>query len=194
MKYSEKVTAEKAFFARLDNETMKRSTGSIGKMLDYLCRDYIMAHGVEKADDVRCRHQDKADAVVYVNGKRKAIEVKSACGAVMYGKGLSKADILPDNIYPRTSYIVYTAEVAFINRSNFAELMLVFTRDEFVQMLEDTGKHGLLSSLKVGKQGGQIEIQPWATKACSARLNKFYDWVDEHGIPTLEEFKQGLRG
>ena len=148
MKYSEKVTAEKAFFERLDNETMKRSTGSIGKMLDYLCRDYIMAHGVEKADDVRCRHQDKADAVVYVNGKRKAIEVKSACGAVMYGKGLSKADILPDNIYPRTSYIVYTAEVAFINRSNFAGLMLVFTRDEFVQMLEDTGKHGLLSSSK----------------------------------------------
>lgn len=194
MKYSEKVKAEQAFFARLDDESARRSTGSVGKMLDYLCRNYVMAHGVQKAEDVRCRHQDKVDATVYVHGKRSTFEVKSACGAVIYGKGLTKADILADNIYPKISYIIYTAEVNYLTRGNFARMMLVFTRDEFVQMLEETGKKGLQSSLKVGKKGGQIEIQPWATKACSARLNKFYDWVDAHGIRTLEEFVEGMRG
>lgn len=194
MKYSEKVKAERAFFARLDDESARRSTGSIGKMLDYLCRDYVMAQGVREADDVRCRHQDKVDATVYVNGKRSTFEVKSACGAVMYGKGLTKADIIADNIYPKVSYIIYTAEVNYLTRDNFAGMMLVFTRDEFVTMLEETGKKGLQSSLKVGKKGGQIEIQPWATKACSARLGKFYDWVDSHDIPTLEQFKEMLRG
>lgn len=194
MKYSEKVTAEKKLFDRLSVETMKGSTGSTGKMLDYLCRDFIMAHGVGSADDVRCRHQDKADATIYINGKRCNFEIKSACGAVIYGRNLSKADILPDNIYPTTAYIIYTAEVDFIRRDNFAELMLVFTREQFIDLLTDTGKHGLESSLKVGKHGGQIEIQPWATKACSARLNKFYDWVDANEIPTLEQFMEEVRG
>lgn len=194
MKYSEKIAAERAFAARLTAEDAKRSTGSTGKLMDYCVRDYLMAQGVRKADDVRCRHQDKADATLYVNHKRVTFEVKTACGAVVYGKGLTKDDIVPENIYPKVTYIVYAAEVAYLNKGNFAGLFLVFTRDQFIQMLEETGKKGLLSSLKVGKKGGQIEIQPWATKACSARLNKFYDWVDDHGIPTLEEFKEGLRG
>ena len=194
MKYSEKVNAEKAFFARLSAEDAKNSTGSTGKMLDYLCRDYIMKQGVRKAEDIRCRHQDKTDATAKIHGRTCKFEIKSACGALVYGKSLTKADILPENIYPTTNYIVYTAEVAYINRNNFTGMMLVFTRDEFIQMLTETGKNGLQSSLKVGKHGGQIEIQPWATKACAARLGKFYDWVDAHGIPTLEDFIKAARG
>lgn len=194
MKYSEKVVAEKAFFARLGAEDCKGSTGSIGKLMDYCVRDYLLSKGVKNANDIRCRHQDKADAVIYAHGKKLTFEIKTACGAVMYGKGLTKSDIIAENIYPKVSYIVYAAEVTYLNRDNFSGMMLVFTRDQFVQMLEETGKKGLQSSLKVGKSGGQIEIQPWATKACAARLGKFYDWVDDHGIPTLEEFKAGLRG
>lgn len=194
MKYSEKVMAEKAFIARLMAEDCKRSTGSTGKLMDYCVRDYLMAHGVSSENDVRCRHQDKADAIVYVHGKRYSFEVKTACGAVIYGKGLTKDDIIAENIYPKTNYIVYAAEVSYISNGNFPDLFLVFTREQFIQMLEETGKKGLQSSLKVGKKGGQIEIQPWATKNCSARLNKFYDWVDDHAIPTLAEFHKALRG
>ena len=194
MKYSEKVIAEREFFARLSTERLSGSTGSTGKLLDYLCRDYVMAQGVRTAQDVRCRRQDKHDATIFVGGHRSIMEVKSGCGAVVYGQFLTKADIVPENIYPNVDYIIYTAETDYINRNNFTGMMLVFTREQFIEMLTDTGKHGLLSSLKVGKKGGQIEIQPWATSKCSARLGKYYDWVDAHGIPTLEEFIEEVRG
>ena len=194
MKYANKKNGENAFRMRLAMEDIKRSTGSTGKLMDYKVRDFLMAHGVSTEADIRCRHQDKDDVTLYIHGKRVAFEVKTACGAVMYGRNLTKDDITAENIYPKMNYIVYAAEVAYITESNFSEMFFVFTRDQFVQMLEETGKHGLQSSLKVGKKGGQIEIQPWATKACCARLGKFYDWIDNNGVPTLEEFRSELRG
>ena len=194
MKYSEKIKAEAALRARLAAEDAKASTGSAGKLLDYLVRDYLMSQGVRSAADVRCRRQDKLDWSIRCSGRTLKGETKSACGAVLYGKGLTKADISAEAIYPQCQYIAYAVETWYLTEQNFTELVLVFTREEFIQMLEDTGKHGLQSSLKVGKKGGQIEIQPWSTGKCTARLDKYLAWVEAHGIPTLEEFRSEVRG
>ena len=61
----------------------------------------------------------------------------------------------------------------------------VFTRDEFINTLETIGKNGLQSSLKVSKQGGQINIQT-ITPKMEDRL-----WEILENMPTVEEFFKG---
>lgn len=194
MKHSEKMAAMRAEAIRLSNETAKGSTGSIGKHYDFKVRDELMAQGVRTAADVRCRRREAVDCKIRVNGRYIKFEIKTACGAVAYGKDLTKDDITAEAVCAGVDYVVYAAEVGYMNDYNFTEQFMVFTREQFIAMLSETGKKGLQSSLKIGKKGGQIEIQPWATKACSARLGRYYDWTDDHGIQTLGEFLQELRG
>lgn len=163
----------------LDEQTEKGSTGSAGKLFDVLGRDYIMKNGISRANDVRCRNIRQADAMNRNYGK---FELKTGSGAVCYGYGLTADDCTAENVCAGVAYVVWAPFSKFLNAENFAEMSWVFTRDQFIDCLETIGKKGLKSSLKVSKNGGQINIQT-ITPRMEDRL-----WDVLENMPTLEEF------
>lgn len=199
MKKAEKTLLVAEYDAELERQTAEGSTASHAKKADFSVRDYLLTHGVENADDVRCRAADKYDWQVRRDRKLLNGETKCGCSALRYGKTAADVACEPDKILPTVHYVAYCAESAKLKKDGAKQEVLfrVFTRVEFLTMLTDTGRKGLESSLRVHqtKSGTwQLEIQPWATKQTAARLGKYEDWVKAHGIPTLEEFRKGLRG
>lgn len=199
MKTAEKLIAIAAFAAALEEQTAKRSTASHAKYADFSVRDYLMAHGVEDADDVRCRPSEKFDWTIRVNGKLLRGENKVGCSAVRYGKTAAEVACIADEIYPNVDYFSYCAEPAKLKAhpENAPKLFRVFTRAQFIEVLTVTGRKGLESSLRVHqtKSGTwQLEIQPWQTKQTAARLGKYEDYCKANNVPTLEEFRVMVRG
>lgn len=203
MTKTEKIAAIAAFVTALQAQDAKGSTASHAKRADFTVRDFLMVKGVGSTDDVRCRPQGKHDwdLVIVKDGKRICIagETKVGSGAVRYGKTAEELDFDPDAIYPGVDYVAYCAEPARLKAhpERKGDLFRVFTRDQFIEVLTATGRKGLQSSLRIHqtKSGTwQLEIQPWQTKQTAARLGKYEDWVDANEVPTLEEFREWLRG
>lgn len=199
MTNAEKLIAIAAFAAALEEQDAKRSTASHAKFADFSVRDYLMAHGVENADDVRCRPSDKFDWTIRVNGKTLHGENKVGCGAVRYGKTPADVACVAEHIYPNVDFVSYCAEPAKLKAhpENAPKLVRVFTRVQFIEVLTVTGRKGLESSLRIHqtKSGTwQLEIQPWQTKQTAARLGKYEEYCKANDIPTLEEFRAMVRG
>ena len=211
MKNAEKNAAIAAFEAELNRQDVTNnrkgiregSTASHAKKADYAVRDFLMAHGVGSTDDVKCRPQSKFDWELYVrlNGRTIHVtgETKVGEGAVRYGKTAAEVAIDPDAIYPDVDYVAYCAEPKKLKAhpERKGDLFRVFTREQFIGVLEDCGRGGLAGSLRVHKQTTgtwQLEIKAWTTSQCSARLAKYEEWVKAQEVPTLEEFRRQLRG
>lgn len=156
------------------------STGSTGKLLDVLVRDYILVKGIQSVSDVKCRKLGKVDVLRKSIGK---VEIKSGSGAVAYGENLTKDDCIEENVLPGVDLVTWTPFTGdYIDEGNFFYMTWVFTREQFIDTLKAIGKHGLASSLKVSKQGRQINIQT-ITPRMEDRL-----WDILENIPTLEEY------
>ena len=181
MKRSDYYKALEAYKAELARQDSKLSTGSTGKLLDVLVRDYILVKGIQSVADVKCRKLGKVDVLRKSIGK---VEIKSGSGAVAYGEGLTKDDCIAENVLPGVDLVAWAPFTAFITEENFPSMTWVFTREQFIDTLEAIGKHGLDSSLKISKQGRQINIQT-ITPRMEDRL---WDILDS--IPTLEEYFQ----
>lgn len=209
MKKSEKAIAEKSFaleLARQDVTNRRKgihpgSTASHAKGFggDYGVRDYLMAKGVGRVSDVRCRPSQAHDWEVYKDGKLIVGETKVNTGAVRYAKTAEELDYDPDAIYPDVDFIAYCAEGDKLKAhpEQKETLYFVFTREQFIQVLTDCGRKGLQSSLRIHQQTTgtwQLEIVAWKTKQTAARLGKYEDWVKANNIPTLKEFRKWLRG
>lgn len=205
MKKFEKLMAEMAMDNRLAVEDIAKpgkrrgSTASHCKKADYKVRDYLMAKGVGTTDDVRCRPGSKHDWELYVRKAKVVGETKVGCGALAYANDPDDLSFDPDSIYPDVDFVAYCVDNKRLRShpEQFATLFRVFTRAQFIAVLEDCGRKGLESSLRIHQSTSgtwQLEIQPWATKQTAARLGKYEDWVAANGIPTLEEFRRVLRG
>ena len=131
MKNSEKINRVRELNARLRDEQAKGSTGAVGKLMDFCVRDYLMAHGVDRADDVRCRSAVKSDWTIRINGKLYRGETKTNMGEWK----VPFARINADDIFPTCAYVVYTAEVEGLDMDNFMDNMFVFTREQFIDGL-----------------------------------------------------------
>ena len=196
MKNSEKVNRVRELNARLRDEQAKGSTGAVGKLMDFCVRDYLMAHGVDRADDVRCRSAVKSDWTIRIGGKLYRGETKTNMGEWK----VPFARINADDIFPTCAYVVYTAEVEGLDMENFMDNMFVFTREQFIELLTETGRKGLESSLRYNQSRGTVGIQAWKTynkksgKWCEARLSKYYEFLEVNEIPTLSEFREMVRG
>lgn len=195
MKKSEKIAQIKAFHARIREEQGKGSTGIVGKLMDFYVRDYLMSGGVRKAADVRCRANGKTDWTIKVSGVLCKGETKTNMGEFK-----APSNWTADDIFPGYAYVAYTAEVEGLTEDNFMDNMFMFTREQFIELLTVTGRKGLESSLRYNAKHGTLGIQPWKSyipktgKWCEARLNKYYDFLDNNGIPTLREFREAVRG
>lgn len=192
----EKIQAVREFHARLQAEKAQGSTGVVGKLCDFAVRDFVMAHGVEKLNDVRCRAAGKSDWTIRISGKLVKGETKTNMGEWK----VPCARVSADDIFPGKDYVVYTAEVDNITEENLPDMMFVFTREQFIELLTVTGRKGLESSLRYNAKRGTVGIQAWSVynnktqKWVSARLNKYYDYLEANEIPTLRDWVEEVRG
>lgn len=164
---------------RLAREDEKKSTGSNGKRMDVLTRDRIMPHGITRKADVRCRAAALTDC--YWHGRR--VEIKTGSGAVAYDTAcrFTKEDCTAENVLHGASIVVWYPFPLVPTFDPF-EQGWVFTRAQFIACLEAIGKNGLQSSLKISKQGGQINIQTLTAKM-QTRL-----WDVLENMPTVAEY------
>lgn len=196
MKKVDKIKAVREFHARLKAESAKGSTGELGKFADYHVRDFVMAHGVTSEADVRCRAAGKTDWTIRINGKLYRGETKTAAG----GWKVAQPGIRAEDIYPKADFIAYAAEVDNLTEDNLPDMIFLLTRAQFIEMLTVTGRKGLESSLKYNAKRGTVEIQQWSVfnkktqKWVSARLNKYYDYLEANNIPTLRDWVEEVRG
>ena len=155
----------------LRSELQLRSTGVFGKFSEGI----RIVLNKRPTDALRCRCANRTDIRI---GRNIHIEVKTGSGAVAYAEDrrepFTKADCVAENVFPRARFVVWApfeiVRVEEIVKLDDAEAALalferllrnswVFTREQFVDMLERIGKNGLQSSLKVSKNGGQLNIQ-----------------------------------
>ena len=207
MKKSIKQAAEAAFAAELNRQSVTNnrkgikpgSTASHCKDADYSVRDYLMAHGVGSTDDIRCRPGSKHDWELYIRKTHIVGETKVGTGALRYAKTEEELSFDLNAIYPDVDYIAYCVDGKKLKAhpERKATLFRVFTREQFLQVLIDCGRNGITGSLRIHKQTTgtwQLEIKAWQTTQTACRLGKYEAWVKANKIPTLEEFRKGLRG
>lgn len=196
MTKAEKINAIREFNIRIRDEQAKGSTGYIGKQVDFWVRDAIMVHGVGSVDDVRCRRAGQADWSIRLGGKLFNGETKTNMGEWK----VPCARICADDIFPKADYVAFTAEVEGLTAENVGDNVFVFTREQFIDLLIVSGRKGLESSLRYNKKRGTVGIQAWKMfskqtgKWVEARLNKYYDFLEENEIPTINEFLGMVRG
>ena len=169
----------------------KNSTGSAGKMLDVLVRDYLMKKGIENGADVKCRKSEKHDFTLIINKKVYNGETKSGGGAILYGDNATVENVQTYNFYKDVQLIAYTLSGKILTEQNFMKITILFTRQQFIDMLEYTGKNGINSSVTIKttcKGVKQAQIQTWS----AARESKFFDYIEANNIPTLEQFAQAI--
>ena len=170
--------------------------GRFGKVLEVMTRDALMKQGIRYAEDVKARRLDQNDSAIYINGHLVRIESKSGAGAVNYriGDGMggyfnpfTKADFTPENVFPNADLIVWYpwAEMAYRHADPF-KMGWVFTREEFLSMMEYIGKKGFKSCLRVTKNGGQLNLQMLTV----GMENRLYDVLD--GLKTVRELLEEL--
>ena len=200
MTKAEKIAAIREFNNRIREEQSKGSTGAKGKWIDFMVRDFLMKNGVGSADDVRCRSAEKTDFTLFFDGRYHKGESKTGAGSWKF----DKPDWTEDDIFPTIDLFVIAAETEFLNEANFADQLWVATREQYIAMLTFTGKNGIGSSLHYDEKHGVMKIQPYFTKVndkksgkvryAYARLNKFYEFIEQNDLPTLREFKETVRG
>lgn len=200
MTKAEKIQAIREFNERIREEQEKGSTGYKGKWVDFHARDYLMADGVRTEADVRCRTADKTDFTLRYDGRSHKGESKTGAGSWKF----NKPDWTEDDIFPDIELFVIAAETEFLTEENFMDQLWVATRAQYIAMLTYTGKRGLQSSLNYDAKHGVMKIQPYVTRVndkksgkvryAYARLNKFYEFIEQEDLPTLREFKESIRG
>lgn len=192
----EKIQAVREFHARLQAEKLSCSTGVVGKLCDFHVRDFIMAQGVRKAEDVRCRAAGKSDWTIRIAGHVYHGETKTNMGEWK----VPCARISADDIFPGKAYVAYTAEVEGLTEENIPDNVFIFTREQFIELLTVTGRKGLESSLRYNAKRGTVGIQAWKVwnnktgKWVEARLTKYYEYLEANEIPTLRDWVEGMRG
>lgn len=174
-----------------------RDKGRYGKMLEVRTRDALLKKGIQSARDVKARRLGKDDTRIQLEGGEcLKIEIKTGAGPVDYREGdgmggyfnpFTKADFIPENIFPKAGLIIWYpwGEIAYNHPDPF-RMGWVFTRDEFLSMLETIGKKGLVSSLRVTKNGGQLNLQILT----AGMENRLYNVLD--GLRTVRELLDEL--
>lgn len=169
---------------------MKGSTGEYGKAFEAQERRAIkQANGKNVyKDDFRAKGNCSYDALLYDNnGKRRAVELKTGCGALVYGKNAEESWTALEKLKNSDRIFVWDA---FKDGNPFT-----FILGEFLRALEKYNEKGLatwfvyLPAAKTNARGAQLQFQTLKTsKKKMAYLETIayeigYDWetVKESG-------------
>lgn len=164
-------------------------------------------------NDVKARKADKTDIIMIINGKRCKVEVKCSAGAVFYAKkdGFGNPLDLPDtledfsesDILADADYVIYTPDTFSEWLENPAQVIkscFVMTRADFIGLLLATTK-GKNYGLKIDKARGQVtmcnmterkRLKDGNVKTYTTRLDRAWDYIDEHHFPTVESWLKEL--
>ena len=166
------------------------------------------------ANDVKARKAEKSDLVMVINGKRRKIEVKCSAGAVFYARkdGFGNALDLPEtledfsesDILSDADYVIYTPDT-FVEWLDHPEQVLrscfVLTRQDFINLLLATTR-GKNYGLKIDRARGQVTMcnmvdkkrnkETGEIKYYTTRLDRAWDYIDEHNFPTVESWLKEL--
>ena len=199
--FASRLPLLRAEYSKQGEKTGKRSTGIVGKFAEGL---RIILNS-EPTDIMRCRAANRTDIRI---GRNVLIEVKTGSGAVAYAEdtllGYFTPEDLgnPDLVLKGCNHVLWmpfppmvTETILNLNDEQATQALLelvlknswLFTRDEFLNLLNYMGKNGLRSMLKLSKQpkqqkiGYQINIQSIGPVPES----KFWDAIA--GKPTAYE-------
>lgn len=212
-----KQTAEKihqySCFSAEKLASGSKDTGIIPKYVETVIRAACNGERL-RPNDVKARKAEKTDVKMVIDGKVTKIEVKCSAGAVFYAEkdGFGNALNLPDtldnfnesDILANADFVVYTPDV-FAEWLNNPEQVLkscfVMTRAEFIGLLLATTK-GKSYGLKIDKTRGQVTMcnmvdkkrnkETGETKCYTSRLDRAWDYIDENGFETVDEWLKKL--
>ena len=139
---------------------------------------------LHSTNDVHARAIGKSDGKCVELGD---YDVKVNSGAVCYGNGLTKADCIADNVFSNFDSIVFYPDLHVsrdVSPLIIFRMGFVFSRGQFIAMLEYAGKKGLQSMLKISKNGGQINLQ----NINPVPFGKMLDFIEQNNIPSVYEW------
>lgn len=189
-----------------------KDTGIIPKYVETVIR---MACNGDRlaANDVKARKAEKTDIIMIIDGKRCKIEVKCSAGAVFYAEkdGFGNTLNLPEtlenfdesNILHDTDYVIYAPDTFaewLENPEQVTKSCFVMTRQDFIGLLLATTK-GKNYGLKIDKARGQVtmcnlterkKLKDGNVKTYTTRLDRAWDYIDEHGFETVDEWLKKL--
>lgn len=189
-----------------------KDTGIIPKYVETVIRAACNGERLRE-NDVKARKAEKTDVKMVINGKIAKIEVKCSAGAVFYAEkdGFGNSLNLPDtldnfdesDILASADFVIYTPDV-FAEWLNNPEQILkscfIMTRAEFIGLLLATTK-GKNYGLKIDKARGQVtmcnlterkKLKDGNVKTYTTRLDRAWDYIDEHNFPTVESWLKEL--
>lgn len=190
-----------------------KDTGILPKYIETVIRCACNGERLA-ANDVKARKAEKTDVKMVINGKQTKIEVKCSAGAVFYaqkdgfGNPLNLPDTLDDfsesDILADADYVIYTPDTFAAWLDNPAQVLkscFVMTRADFIGLLLATTK-GKSYGLKIDKVRGQITMcnmvdkkrnkETGETKCYTSRLDRAWNYIDEHDFPTVESWLKEL--
>lgn len=193
-------------------ENGSKDTGILPKWTETVIRAACNGERLS-ANDVKARKAEKTDIVMYIEKKKIKLEVKCSAGAVFYAQkdGFGHTLDLPetldnfseDNILAGADYVIYAPDTFSEWLQNPAQALkscFVMTRTDFIGLLLATTK-GKNYGLKIDKARGQVtmcnmtekkKLKDGNTKIYTTRLDRAWDYIDEHDFPTVESWLKEL--
>lgn len=196
--------------AKLQNGS--KDTGVLPKWAETVIR--AACNGERLAvDDIKARRAEKTDVVMFINNRRVKLEVKCGAGAVFYSKkdGFGNSINLPEtldnfsesDILAGADFVVYapdTFDEWLNNPTQVLKSCFVMSRTDFIGLLLATAK-GKSYGLKIDKARGQVtmcnlterkKLKDGSVKTYTTRLDRAWDYIDEHNFPTVESWLKEL--
>lgn len=133
-----------AMYERIVRESLKGSTGYLGKYYEPIVRHLLTAHGLTARDfharENGSNQHDIEDGVLFLNGKRIKYEVKTGDGIIGWIAPTEEPAWSEDDILPGIDFVIYTCEVKQLTcEDDVLDNSVVLTRTEFLQFISTEG-------------------------------------------------------
>lgn len=179
---SEKVNALQIMQEAFDN-CKATDCGALGKAFEIATRAFIQPKS--KRTTVTKAGKWYGDILTRRNNETLRIEVKTACGELAI---VDTLDFNIDDLLPKADLVIYCPEVTFTVKPE--QQGFVFTREQFLEMLDGYNGSGSLLRVKPATNGGyRVSLQSFLSDSRPKASKKIaeYIWDNCYEMPTVEE-------
>ena len=189
------MTSTLEIFADYLNQKKASDDGAVGKAFEVAIRKFLQP--TSKREGVTHAYASYGDIRLKMGNKWAKVEVKSACGELAtISAEQFELDASANNILPKADYVIYCPEVC--QTMNMEEQAFVFTRDEFVAMVNSYGGRGAILRTKYAsrEQGYRISFQSFRAETRPKASKPIADhiWDCCYNQPTVKEWMESVRG
>ena len=158
--------------------------GAIGKAFELATHLFITpTSNVERATKAGTWY---GDILKTVDGERMRIEVKTGCGELAV---IDSGEFTENDLLVKADLIIYCPE--FSNNVPVEQQGFVFTRNEFLEMINSYSGSGSLLRVKPATKGGlRVSFQSFYSETRKKASKKIANhiWDNCYNQPTVEEF------